>query len=141
MSLAGDDGKGKSALCGAANVVSLEERIEVDHAIAVARHFLDRFAEEAAGRMSLEIHIYPPEKDIEDERAYRVSEEVLEQARKLGVEGDVEQQVRRMARDATPYTHPKAGLRHGRFALKIEGNTVTWIGLVDEPGGGDKKSR
>jgi hypothetical protein len=25
--------------------------------------------------------------------------------------------------------------------LKVEGNDVTWIGLADQPGGGDKKSR
>jgi hypothetical protein len=67
---------------------------------------LPRFAEEAAGRMTLELHIHPPEEDVEDEDAYRVSDEVLEQARKLGVEGDVEQKIKRMARDGTPYTHP-----------------------------------
>ena len=72
---------------------------------------------------------------MEDENAYRVPEDVLEQARKLGVEGDVEQAVKRMARDGTPYTHPKANLRHGRFALNVEANTVTWIGLADPPRG------
>jgi hypothetical protein len=111
-------------------------------AIAVAHHFLDRYAEEAAGRMSLEIHVHPPERDVEDEDAYRVSDEVLEQARKLGLEGDVEQQVKRMARDGTrDYTHRKANLRHGRFILKVEGNDVTWIGLVDAPHGRGKRSR
>lgn len=126
-------------LCQQIAAVDLEDR---EFAIAVARHFLDRFAEEAAGRMSLEIHIYPPEKDIEDESAYRVSEEVLEQARELGVEGDVERQVKRMARDGTPHPgHPQANLRHGRFVLKIEGNRVVWIGPVDPPEGRSKKSR
>ena len=109
-------------------------------AVAIAHHLLDRYAEEAAGRMSLEIHVHPPEKDIEDESAYRVTDQVLEQAHKLGVEGDVEQQVKRMARDGTPYTHPKANLRHGRFILKVEGNDVTWIGLVDPPGRGRKSN-
>jgi hypothetical protein len=108
--------------------VDVEDR---EFAVAVASHFLHRFAEEAAGRMSLEIHVYPPEKDIEDESAYRVSEEVLAQARNLGLEGDVEAQIKRMAKEGTPYTHARANLRHGRFALKIEGNTVTWIALVD----------
>jgi len=115
--------------------VDVEDR---EFAIAVASHFLHRFAEEAAGRMSLEIHVYPPEKDLEDESVYVVPEEVVEQARQLGVEGDVEAQIKRMARDATPYTHPKAALRHGRFLLKIEDNTVTWIGLVDPPRGRGK---
>lgn len=102
------------------------------YAVAIAHHLLDRHAEEAAGRMSLEIHVHPPEKDIEDESAYRVSEEVLERARKLGVEGDIEQQVKRMARDGTPYhEHPRANLRHGRFILKVEGNDVVWLGSAD----------
>ena len=112
------------------NVVEVTDRA---FAIAVAHHFLDRHAEEAAGRMSLEIHVHPPEQDVEDESAYRVSDEVLEQARQLGLEGDVEQQVKRMARHGTPYTHPSANLRHGRFILMVEGNDVTWIGLVDAP--------
>jgi hypothetical protein len=105
-----------------------------EFAIAIAHHFLDPFAEEAAGRMSLEVHLHPPQRDAEDENAYNVTEEVLEQARKLGVGGDVEQQVRRMAKDATPYyAHRKANRRHGQFALKVEGNDVVWIGLVDPP--------
>jgi hypothetical protein len=109
--------------------VDVEDR---EFAIAIAHHFLDRFAEEAAGRMSLEIHIHPPEKDVEDEGAYRVTDEVLEQARKLGVEGDVEQQVKLMARDGThDYTHRKANLRHGRFILRVEGNDVVWLGVLD----------
>jgi hypothetical protein len=58
---------------------------------------------------------------------------VLEQGRRLGLEGDVEAQIKRMARDGTPHTHPSANLRHGRFILKVEGNDVTWIGLVDAP--------
>ena len=104
-----------------------------EFAIAIAHHFLDRFAEEAAGRMSLEIHVHPPEQDIEDESAYRVTDDVLEQARQLGLEGDVETQVRRMARDGTPYTHPRANLRHGPYALRLEANDVVWIGLVEPP--------
>jgi hypothetical protein len=110
-------------------------------AIAIGRHFLHRFAEEAAGRMSLEIHIHPPEKDVEDESVYQVTDEVLEQARQLGLEDDVEAQIKRMARNGTPYEHPKANLRHGRFILKVEANDVVWLGLADQPGGRGKKSR
>ena len=127
--------------------VQLGERIDRaevpdrPYAIAIAHHLLDRYAEEAAGRMSLEIQVYPPDKDLEDENAYSVSDEVLEQARKLGVEGDVEAQIKRMAKEGTPHTDPRADLRHGRFILKVEGNDVVWIGLADQPGGGDKKSR
>ena len=106
-----------------------------EFAVAIAHHFLDRFAGEAAGRMSLEVHLHPPLRDVEDENAYKVSDEVLEQARQLGVEGDVEQQIKLMARDGTPYTHRRANLRHGRFILTVEGNDVTWIGLADAPRG------
>jgi hypothetical protein len=110
-----------------------------EFAIAIAHHFLDRYAEEAANRMSLEVHLHPPLRDVEDENAYKVTDEVLEQARKLGIEGDVEQQVKRMARDGTQYyTHPRANLRRGRFILKVEGNDVVWIGLADSPRGGRK---
>jgi hypothetical protein len=115
--------------------VDVEDR---EFAVAVAHHFLDRYCEEAAGRMSFEIHIHPPEKDIEDENAYRISDEVLEQARKLGLEGDVKQQVKRMAKEGTPYTHPRANVRHGGFILKVKGNDVVWLGLADSPGGGGK---
>jgi hypothetical protein len=62
-------------------LVDVEDR---DFALAIAHHLLDRHAEEAAGRMSLEIHVHPPEHDVEDENAYKVSDEVLEQARNLG---------------------------------------------------------
>ena len=66
------------------NVVEVTDRA---FAIAVAHHFLDRHAEEAAGRMSLEIHVHPPEQDVEDESAYRVSDEVLVRARPAGARG------------------------------------------------------
>jgi hypothetical protein len=112
--------------------VDVEDR---EFAIAIGHHLLDRYAKEAAGRMSLEIHVHPPEQDLEDESAYMVPEEVIEQARQLGIEGDIEAQIKRMAKEGTPYTHPRANLRHGRFALKIEGNDVTWIGLADRPRG------
>ena len=104
-------------------------------AIAVAHHFLDRYAEEAAGRMSLEVHVHPPEQDLGDANVYTVSEEVLEQARALGIEGDVEHEVKVMARDGTPF---KGHLRHGRYAMRVEGNAVIWIGLADPPKGPSK---
>jgi hypothetical protein len=107
-----------------------------EFAVAIGHHFLDRFAQEAAGRMSLEIHVHPPEQDLEDESAYKVPEEIIEQARQLGIEGDIEAEIKRMAKEGTPYTHPRANLRHGGFALNVEGNDVTWIGPVQ-----GKKSR
>jgi hypothetical protein len=113
--------------------VDVEDR---QFAVAIGHHFLDRYAEEAAGRMSLEIHVHPPQQDVGDESVYVVPDEVVEQARQLGLEGDVEQQVKLMARDGTPYyANRRANRRHGRFILKVEGNDVSWIGLVEPPGG------
>jgi hypothetical protein len=110
-----------------------------EFAVAIAHHFLDRYAEEAARRMSLEIHVHPPGKDVEEESAYKVSEKVVGQGRELGIEGDVEAEIKHMARDGTPYhEHPRANLRHGRFVLKVEGNDVVWLGLVETPGRGRK---
>jgi len=114
------------------NVVDVTDRA---FAIAVAHHFLDRHAEEAAGPMSLEIHIHPPQRDLQDETVYAIGDEVIEQARKLGLGGDVEQQIRHMARDSVPHTHPRANRRFERFILRTEGNHITWIGPVDPPGG------
>jgi hypothetical protein len=71
----------------------------------------------------------------------RVTHEVVERARELGVEGDVVGELKRMAHDATPYTDPNADLRHGRFIMRVEGNTVIWIGLADPPRGRRKGSR
>lgn len=112
--------------------VDVEDR---ELAIAVACHFLRRYAEEAAGRMSLEVHVFPPEQDLDDETIYQVRDDVLEQARQLGIEGDIKQQVQRMVRDATPHHDPKATRRFGRYIMRLEGSTVTWIGLADPPGG------
>jgi hypothetical protein len=100
-------------------------------AIAIARHLLNRYAEEAVGTMSLEVHIHPPGRHLEDETVYQVKDEVLEQARELGVEGNIKQQVQRMVRDATPHPDPQATRRFGGYIMRVERGTVTWIGLVD----------
>jgi hypothetical protein len=54
--------------------------------------------------LSLEIHIHPPEQDVQDESVYQVTAQALEQARALGIEGDIEGQIKRMARDGSPYS-------------------------------------
>ena len=110
-------------------------------AIAIGHHLFDKHAERAAGRMSVEVHLHPPQQDVEDETQYEVSDEVLEQARALGIDGDVERQVKRMASRATPYTHERANLQYGGFALHIWGNKVTWLGRVEPPPGRRRKGR
>lgn len=109
--------------------------VDRELAVVIGGHFLSRFADEAVGPMSLEVHIHPPERELQDESLYQVTDEVLEQARQLGLEDDVEKQVQRMARDGTPYAHPQGNVRHGQFVLKLEAMTVSWIGLVDQPRG------
>jgi hypothetical protein len=86
--------------------------------------------------MSLEIHVVPPEqlpfgKDPSDFRHYKVSAEARKQAQALGIRGDAEAKVARMARDAAPFTHPTANRRFQRFILRVEQDTVTWIGIND----------
>jgi hypothetical protein len=110
-------------------------------AVAIAHYLLDKHAEQAVGRTSLEVHVHPAEQDVEDETQYEVTDEVLEQARQLGIEGDVERQVKRMASRATPYTHERANLQYGGFALRIWSNKVTWLGRVDPPPGRRRKGR
>ena len=67
-------------------------------ATAAAHQLLDRYAKEPAGRISLEIQIYPPKLDMQDENVYRIGKRAAKEARALGLEGDIEGQLKRMAR-------------------------------------------
>lgn len=105
-------------------------------AVAIGHHLLDKHAHEAFGKTGLEIHIVPPAQMPSDKqpsgfRQYKVSAEARRQARTLGIHGDVEARVARMARRAARFTHPTANLRFERFILRLEGDTITWIGLKD----------
>jgi hypothetical protein len=115
------------------------ETVEVpdrELAIAIAHHLLDKHAHEAIGKMSLEIHVMPPEqlpsdKDPSGFRHYKVSAEARKQAQTLGVRGDAEAKVARMARHAAPFTHPMANRRFQHFIMRVENDIVTWIGIND----------
>jgi hypothetical protein len=103
-------------------------------AVAIAHHLLDKHAHEAFGQTGLEIHILAPaqlpsDKERAGFRNYKVSAEAYRQARTLGVRGDVEARVARMARRAARFTHPIANLRFERFIMRVEGDTITWIGI------------
>jgi len=105
-------------------------------AVAVAHHLLGKHAHEAFGQTGLEIHIVPPaqlpsDKERSGFRNYKVSAEARRQARTLGIRGDVEARVTRMARRAARFTHPVANLRYERFIMRVEGDTITWIGIED----------
>jgi hypothetical protein len=103
-------------------------------AVAIAHHLLDKHAHEAFGSTGLEVHIIPPAQMASDKqpsgfRGYNVSSEARKQARTLGIRGDVETRVARMARRAARFTHPIANLRYERFIMRLEKDTVTWIGV------------
>ena len=100
-------------------------------AVAIAHHLLDKHAHKAFGQTGLEIHIMPPaqlpsDKEPAGFRRYKVSAEARKQARTLGIRGDVEARVARMARRAARFTHPIANLRFERCILRVEKDTITW---------------
>ena len=110
--------------------------VDRELAVAIAHHLLDKHAHEAFGKTGLEIHIVPPaqlpsDKEPSGFRQYKVSAEAYRQARTLGIRGDVEARVARMARRAARFTHPIANLRFERFIMRVEGDTITWFGIED----------
>ena len=115
------------------------ESVEVpdrELAVAIAHHLLDKHAHEAFGKTGLEIRIVPPAQMPSDNEAsgfrhYNVSAEARNQAQTLGIRGDVETRVARMARHAARFTHPMANLRYQRFIMRAEKDTITWIGIKD----------
>lgn len=125
------------------DVPALGEVIEITQvndrqaAIAAGHRLLDQFAHEVRGAISLEIHISGPEQAIEDEREARlrsikVTPEAIEQARALGMRGDVENRLRSMALASQPYSHPHANRRAGPVILRLEGQIVEWVGVADD---------
>ena len=106
---------------------------DLDAAIVLAHEYLDRHAEEAVGRTSLEIHIRPPARELKDADLYEVPPEVVAQARRLGLKGDVAAQIKRMIQEADLTTDGRANLKTHQYLLRIERGVVTWIGETDTP--------
>jgi hypothetical protein len=116
--------------------IQIVEVADRELAVAIAHHLLDRHAHEAIGTMSLEIHVVPPQQPSSNREPsgfgqYKVSAEARQQAQTLGIRGDVEAKVARMARQAAVFTHPMANRRFQRFILRVENDIVTWIGIID----------
>jgi hypothetical protein len=106
-------------------------------AVAAARRFLDEFAGEVRGAKSIAIEISAPEQAVEEERharlrSYRVSPEAMDRAKALGLRGDVEGHLQGIAFYSEPYVHPHANRRWGRFIIRLENLTVTWVGFADD---------
>ena len=64
-------------------------------------------------------------------REYAVSPSVLEQARAIGMYGNVEGRIKRMAQAAVPFKHPPASHRFDSYLFRIEGDTVVMIMKFD----------
>jgi hypothetical protein len=106
-------------------------------AVGVGHRLLDQLAHEVRGAVSIEIHISGPEQAIEDERQARlrsikVTPEAIEQAKALGMRGNVESRLRSMAYYSEPYDHPRANRRYDNFIIRLEDLTVTWVGFADD---------
>ena len=118
-------------------IIETAQVSDLQAAVATGHRLLDHFAHEVRGAVSIEIHISGPEQAIEDEREARlrsikVTPEAVEQAKALGMRGYVESQLRIMALNSQPYSHPRANRREGPFILRLEGQVVRWVGFVDD---------
>ena len=83
------------------------------------------------GRTSLEVHIRPPARELRDADLYEVPPEVVAQARRLGLKGDVAAQIKRMVGEADLSTDGRGNLKTHQYLLRIERGVVTWIGETD----------
>ena len=67
-------------------------------------------------------------------RHYKLAAEARKQARAIGMRGgDLEARIARMARYAVVFDHKIANLRYRGIIMRVEGDTVTWIGLAVPP--------
>jgi hypothetical protein len=111
------------------------EAPDLDAALAKAHELLDKHAHEAGELDGLEIYLIPPELPHADQerlgiRDYKISAEARKEARKLGIRRDIKERLSRMVRHAVPFDHPDANLRFRGIMMRVEGDTVTWVGLA-----------
>jgi hypothetical protein len=117
-------------------IIASAQVADREAAVTAAHRFLDEFAGEVHGGMSIAIEISAPEQAVEDERqarlrSYKVTPEAIEQAKALGLRGDVEWELKGIAFHSEPYTHPRGNRRYGNMILRVEDRTVTWVGSAD----------
>jgi hypothetical protein len=114
------------------------ERPDLDQAVAAAHELLDKHAEQV-GEYGLEIWLHPPQlPHAEQERLgvrhYKLSPKARKQARAIRIRGrDLEMRIARMVRHAAPFEHRTANLRFRGIIMRVEDDTVTWIGLAIPP--------
>ena len=122
------------------------EAPDLDQAIAAAHALLDKHAEQA-GEYGLEIWLHPPQLPHPEQerlgiRHYKLSPEARKQARAVGMRGrDLEMRIARMVRHAAPFEHRTANLRFRGIIMRVEDDTVTWIGLASPPRRGKRSTR
>lgn len=61
---------------------------------------------------------------MDDWKNLSVASAALISARRVGMYGNVENRLRRMARDSVPFTHADGNRRFEGFLLKIKGGTI-----------------
>jgi len=107
-------------------------------AVAAAHMLLDKHAREA-GDLGLEISLMPPKLPYPGQEAlgvphYKLAVQARDQARAIGIHGgDLQARIARMVRHATPFEHKIANLRYRGIIMRVEDDTVTWIGLAVPP--------
>jgi hypothetical protein len=111
---------------------------DLEAAVAAGHALIDRYAREA-GDLGLEIWLMPPKHPYPGQEAlgvphYKLAAEARKQARAIGIRGgDLEARMARMVRHAAPFEHKIANLRYRGIALRVEDDTVTWLGLAVPP--------
>ena len=66
-----------------------------------------------------------------DFRQFQVSDHAYAKGLALGIDGDVDARIARMARRSAPCTHPSGNRRFEDFVLSIDGDTVVNIERID----------
>jgi hypothetical protein len=117
-------------------IIATAQLPDREAAVAAGHRFLDEFVGEVHGAMSIAIEISAPEQAVEEERearlrSYEVTPEAMEQAKALGLSGDIERRLQNVALYSQPFAHPRANRRYGDLIIRLEKLTVTWVGLAD----------
>ena len=130
--------------------IDYSEAPDLAGAVAAAHALLDKHAREA-GDLGIEISVTPPRHPYPEQeqlgvRHYKLSAEARKQARALGIRasdlqlwavgipgGDLRARVSRMVRHAVPFDHKIANVRYRGIIMRVEDDTVTWIGLAVPP--------
>jgi hypothetical protein len=114
------------------------EAPDLERAVAAAHALLDKHAREAAD-LGLDIWLMPPKLPYPEQeqlgvRHCKLGKEARKQARAVGMRGgDLEARVARMVRHGVPFDHAIANLRFRGLIMRVEDDTVTWIGLAVAP--------